>query len=320
MFSLTRFFAETLPVLEEILNEASFPEEEITIWKTRSIQALKVNNEKVSYLAKTGFMNALFGNLNPYGFTPEQSAYENINQEKLITFFQKGYPLQKAIIIISGKIDDAIFDTVNRIFGSIKITGSEASNPSIPVVQAYVPSKIKIEKKDSVQSAIRIGKRLFGKNHPDYISLSIVNTILGGYFGSRLMSNIREDKGYTYGIGSGIHPFKSSGSFFIATEVGTDVCSQAVTEIYSELARLISEPVPVDELELVKKYLAGAFLRSLDGPFALSDRFKGLILHNLDYDYLNTYLEALQTINPLQIMEIASKHLTPDSMTEVISG
>lgn len=161
---------------------------------------------------------------------------------------------------------------------------------------------------------------MFGKDHPDYLPLSIVNTILGGYFGSRLMSNIREEKGYTYGIGSGMHPFRNSGSFFISTEVGTDVCNATVTEVHKELMRLINEPISKEELSLVKNYLLGSFLRSLDGPFSLADRFKGLVLHNLNYDFLEDYLHLLHTINPEKILEISGKHLHPDSMTEVIAG
>ncbi|MBL0340504.1 MAG: insulinase family protein [Bacteroidetes bacterium] len=320
LFSLTRFFNETLPVLNEILNDAAFPENELNVWKTRSIQTLKVNREKVSWLSKTRFQEALFGNSHPYGYTPAENSFNDITIESLQLFFSKSYRLNEAIILLSGKVDAKIIATVNSVFGQINNSPTTPEVSKINSLPEFVPQKIKIDKKDSVQSAIRIGKRLFGKDHHDYFAVSIVNTILGGYFGSRLMSNIREDKGYTYGIGSGVHPFKFSGSFFITTEVGSDVCHEAIKEIYKELHRLANEPVPEVELDLVKKYLAGSFLRSLDGPFALSDRFKGLILHDLDYEFLNRYLEAINSINPLKIMEITDKHLRPESMTEVIAG
>lgn len=320
LFSLTRFFNETLPILDEILNDAAFPENELSVWKTRSIQSLQVNREKVSWLTKTGFQESLFGRNHPYGFVPDENTFNSITTESLQTFFKKGYPLQKAIIIVSGKVDDSVIKIVNAVFGKKNISNSSLSEVTLPAINEYHPVKLKIDKKDAVQSSIRIGKLLFGKDHPDYISFSIVNTILGGYFGSRLMSNIREEKGYTYGIGSGVHPFRNSGSFFIATEVGNEVCDEAVAEIFKELDRLSEESVPESELDLVKKYLAGSFLRSLDGPFALSDRFKGLILHDLNYNFLTEYLETLQTINSLKIKEIALKYLKSETMTVVISG
>lgn len=320
LFSLSRFFNETLPILNEILEDASFPENELNVWKMRSIQSLKVNSEKVSWLSKTAFNQAIYGSTHPYGYTPNENSFSSITTDALKSFFKTGYNKHDAIIIVSGRVDDSVIKTINSIFGSSPISKNGVSKNQLPSIQEIVPGKMKIDKKDAVQSAIRIGKKMFGKDHPDYLPMSIVNTILGGYFGSRLMSNIREEKGYTYGIGSGMHPFRNSGSFFISTEVGTDVCTATITEVHKELMRLINEPVSHEELALVKNYLLGSFLRSLDGPFSLADRFKGLILHNLDYEFLENYLRLLHTITPENIMEISGKHLHPESMTEVVAG
>ena len=165
-----------------------------------------------------------------------------------------------------------------------------------------------------------MGRVLFLKTHEDAIPFQILNTILGGYFGSRLMSNIREDKGYTYGISSSVVFLQHAGYFNIGSEVGSAVCGAAVVEIYKELDRLCKEPVPADELQLVKNYLRGNFMRSMDGPFALADRFKHIWLHNMDYSYYEKYVNALSTITAKELMEMANKYLQKESIYELVVG
>lgn len=320
LYSLSRFFSETLSNLLDILDDAVYPESELENWKTRSIQSIKVNREKVSWLAKTAFNETLFGSSHPYGITVDEKQIEQLEPLALRQFFKAEYPLQNATIIVSGKVDDSVIKTLNSTIGKRVSENNSKNKAVLPELISGAPTKKIIEKKDAVQSGIRIGKVTFSKNHPDYPALQIVNTILGGYFGSRLMSNIREDKGYTYGIGSGIHPHLHSGYFFITTEVGTDVREAAVAEIYKELHRLTKEPVSAAELRLVKNYLIGAFQRSLDGPFALADRFRSLHLFKLDYNYLDSYLRLIHSITPEKVMEIAFTHLQPDSMNEIIAG
>lgn len=184
----------------------------------------------------------------------------------------------------------------------------------------YNVSQNHIPKKDAIQNAIRIGKVLFNKTHKDYFDFHVLNTILGGYFGSRLMSNIREDKGYTYGIGSAIVNLEDSGYFFISTEVGAEVCNAAINEIYKEISILNNETVPYEELNLVKNYLAGTLLRSLDGPFALAEKFKAAHIFGFDMNYYNNLLKHIHAITPERIQELAKSYLQPDSLTEVVVG
>ena len=176
------------------------------------------------------------------------------------------------------------------------------------------------EKKDALQSAIRIGKRLFTKPHPDYPAMLVLNTILGGYFGSRLMSNIREDKGYTYGIGSAIVSFSHAGYFTISTEVGAEVTKDAVKEIYFELKKLQTEKISDSELALVRNYMLGTFIRSIDGPFALADRFKGIHFSGLNYDYYDRYIETIRTISSEKLIELANKYWKKEEMIELVVG
>jgi len=317
LYCLSKYFPDTIPLLKEILLEANFPDHEVLNWKTRSIQNYKVNCEKVSWLSRTFFNEKIFSG-HIYGFSPKDQDYEKVNSQNIRDFFRQAYDFKNVVIILAGNYDTKTVPLLNKVFGqdSVPVTVPAL----ISEVASLSPGKYRVEKPHALQSGIRVGKKLFGKQHPDYPGLSIVNTILGGYFGSRLMSNIREDKGYTYGIGSGIMPLLKSGSFFISTEVGKEVCEAALSEIYSELDRLTKEPVNDEELTLVRNYLAGSFQRSIDGPFAQAERFKGLVLYGLNTSYLYEYLELLKTITPQRVMELANNHLHPGTMTEVVAG
>eukprot|EP01137_Pigoraptor_chileana_P019852 Opistho-2@81461 len=128
-----------------------------------------------------------------------------------------------------------------------------------------------------------MGNLSINRSHPDFASLQTLNCVLGGYFGSRLMANIREDKGFTYGIGSGIASLKDAGYFFIATEVGTDVCNSALSEIEKEITLLKTEVIGAEELNLVRNYMLGSMLGSLENAFSHADKFKNIYFSDLDY-------------------------------------
>jgi predicted Zn-dependent peptidase len=321
LYSINRFFKESLQVFLNVLLNPTFPETEVENWKRRSLQSLAVNREKVAWLGRKAMIAGLFGPGHPYGFTPEIEDYESVTAESLRHFHQTNNDISNGILIISGKVDQSILDACEQLT-ALPVQGGKPAGivDQNTVIWPSLPKSLVVEKNGSVQFGLRMGMRTITKNHPDFQALSIVNTILGGYFGSRLMSNIREDKGYTYGIGSMLTPYLNAGSFTISTEVGRDVCKATAEEIRFELQRLATVPVPDKELEIVRNYLTGTFLRSLDGPFAIADRFKGLVLYGLEYDYLKNYLDLLNNINQDQILDIASRYLNPENMIEIISG
>jgi predicted Zn-dependent peptidase len=158
------------------------------------------------------------------------------------------------------------------------------------------------------------------KHHPDFIGFSILCTILGDYFGSRLMKNIREDKGFTYGIGSMIQELKETGVFIIATEVGVDQRELAIKEIEKEIRILQSKLIPKKELDLVKNYLLGQALKAADGPYAQFDLFLGVSIFDLGLDYYTKYLEKLKNITSKELRELAIKHLNWEDLTVVTVG
>ena len=306
-----------LPLMLELLTEAIFPEHELEIYLENAKQKYLVNQQKVNYLARKHFAHALYGE-STYGFMVTEEHYNNVEHLLLFDFYKQYYCAENMSLIVSGKVGENELNQINNIFSkAIKTNTAIKSTLDIP---SYKANKNHISKKDAVQNAIRIGKVLFNKTHEDYFDFQVLNTILGGYFGSRLMSNIREDKGYTYGIGSAIVSLEDSGYFFISTEVGADVSNAATEEIYKEINLLINETVSDEELSLVKNYLAGTLLRSLDGPFALAEKFKSAHTFGFDMNYYNNMLKHIHAITPARIQQLAKTYLQTDSLTEVVVG
>lgn len=319
--SLNKHLSNVLPVIQEILRDSVFPQKEWDIYIQNKKQSYIVNNQKVSFVCRKKFAELIFGNTHPYGYNIQEQDYDKLKREDTYNFYKTSYTAKDAIIIVSGKVTDANLQLLDTYFGSIPSSMIETKNlvsESLKDIKGTGPHLV--EMKQAVQSALRIGRLLFTRSHPDYCGMQVVNTILGGYFGSRLMANIREDKGYTYGIGSGLISFKQAGYFNISTEVGVDVTKGAIKEIYFEMERMQTEKVSQSELDLVRNYMLGTFLRSMDGPFALADRFKAIYFAGLGYDYYDRFVDTVRSITSQQILDLSNKYLNRSDMTELVVG
>ena len=319
LYSLNKHVHELLPLLRDIVREASFPEKEFEIMIGRQKQYLAVNEQKVNYLARTRFSALIYGPEHPYGTYRRPEHLGNINIAALKAFHLQHYTPGNCRIVVSGKVSDELIRMINE-------TNGNKSWKNVPLPEKAFSSAPDIElkhylvRKDTIQAAVRIGKQLFNRRHPDFLGMQVLNTVLGGYFGSRLMTNLREDKGYTYGVGSALISLKHSGSFFITSEVDAEVAHQAAAEVYNEIDRLRNDLVPDSELQLVKNYMLGKFLRSVDGPFAMADMFISVLESGLDMSYLNRFTEVIRTISAAELRELARKHLGPETLHEIIVG
>jgi zinc protease len=257
IYSLNKYLKDTLVYIEEIIKYPVFPEDEFRIYMANKKQKHMINSQKVSVLARRKFARQLFGKDHPYGIDVEDHDFDRISTAEIRGFFEKFYNSANCTIIASGKLPANLAETLERFFGTEWRKATQLNGRESKVLGSQEPRQLFIERPDAVQSAIRIGRVLFNKSHPDYCKFQVLNTVFGGYFGSRLMANIREDKGYTYGIGSGVNNLVHSGYFFISTEVGTDVTSAALKEIYHEMKRMREELVDENELETVRNYILG---------------------------------------------------------------
>jgi len=320
LFSLNKHLENTLVFVEDALKDATYPQEEVTTYLVNKKQKFLVNSQKVDVLARRIFSELLFGKKHPYGLEVKAEDHDTTKREDILSFFKKHYHSGNCTIVAAGKLPADLKETLNKHFGKEKWgTGSPVSKPHVKAE----PTKQRehyVERPDAVQSAIRVGRRLFNKTHEDYFKFQVLNTVLGGYFGSRLMANIREDKGYTYGIGSGLSSLVHEGFFFISTEVGSDVTKNALDEIYKEIEKLQSELVSDEELETVRNYILGQLLRSVEGPLALADKFRGIWEFGLGYDYYDRYFEAVKSVKPHELRDLANKYLKKADLTELVVG
>jgi predicted Zn-dependent peptidase len=320
-YTLNRNLDKTLEMLEEILKNPSYPQAELDIWSKRGNQNLTVEMEKTSTLSRIEFFKTIYGEDHPYGTYALPHDFEALNQTDLHKFHSMNLGSLNAKIVLSGKITDKQISLVNKHVGSESWGNNSPRNiEEISSIKTINSQKF-ILKPDAVQSAIKVGRELFTRTHPDFCDMTVLNTILGGYFGSRLMKNIREDKGFTYGIGSYIVSLRDSGYLIISTEVGADYTKQTLKEIMNEIDRLKVEPISIDELSLVRSYLMGDVLRSFNGPFAVADNTIGLLnFNNLDYSFYDRFIHSIKTITPERIIELANKWLDKNSLVECVAG
>ncbi|RYD53431.1 MAG: insulinase family protein [Sphingobacteriales bacterium] len=320
LYTLTKHLPVLLPMLREVLLEASFPEEELRLYKQNSIQRLLVSLRQCDFVANQQIDALLFGESHPYGRYTKEAAITDLTRDDLVQFHKAQYDLGKAQLFAAGAIGTAEINLIQTLFGteSVQVSAQQQPVPEYPVATSAEPVQRIVNDPNGVQGAIRIGRTFPTRQHPDFTPMVVLNTLMGGYFGSRLMSNIREDKGYTYGIYSSLQPMLHGGSLTIHTEAGRDVCEAAVTEVWKELERLKTEPIPEEELRLVKNYLLGGLLGDLDGPFQLLNRWKALILNGFDKGRFDDNIRTYKTVEAPALQALAQKYYDRNAFYEIV--
>lgn len=313
---LSKHLNNLLPLLHEILRQPTFPEDELVTLKNIKAQQTRVQNEKSSFLASKKFREAIFGEAHPYGKDLSLEDIDKLTRDDVRSFYDQYYTLPFEVLI-SGLPNSGFIADINKIFGQT-VLQKAAADPTY--ISHPISSPTIIEKEANLQSSIRVGKKLLTKDQPDYVKLLIVNEILGGYFGSRLMKNIREDKGYTYGISSALVPLRNDGYFIIGTDVNKENTLNTLQEIYKEIEVLQTTLISDDELNTVRSFMIGSFLSEINTPFALSDKFKGVHLYGLGYDFYDSYLQTVNNITSTEIRDLAQQYLQRDTFSEVIVG
>ncbi len=318
LYTLTKHIPALLPVVFEILTEATFPEKELEIYKRNSVQRLLVNLRQCEFVANQKIDAVLFGEHHPYGRYTRKDNIESLTREDIVAHYASAYKFDGMRIFLGGNIGDTEIAQLNKVFGGVKI--GVYTEPQLDFAPPPVSEhKLKFENDpNAVQGAIRIGKLFPNRHHPDFTPMVVLNTLFGGYFGSRLMSNIREEKGFTYGIHSSLIPEIHGGSILIQTETGVGVVDAAIEEIYKEMELLTREAPDEDELLLVKNYLLGGLLGDLDGPFSILQRWKSFILNGFDESRFNSNINIYKTITPDDVLALARKYYKPEEFYQVV--
>jgi predicted Zn-dependent peptidase len=317
VYGLNKHFESLVPLVSEILQDASFPADEVEKEIEIERQKTKLNWEKTSYAASQKFRAQLFPN-DPYGRFTVADDFDALNQDVLASQYASTWKTQKPIIFLSGRISEEQISFLDQTIGLINFQKSDIQTPAL--VPALKPSKLRDVKEGSVQSSIRYGLPAISRNHPDYFHYSVMNTVLGGYFGSRLQKNIREDKGFTYGVSSSLAPYPRGGYWVVGTDVNGENVEATLTEIKKEIKILQNELVPSEELEIVKSYLMGSFTGELTQAFDIAEKVRVIQLDGLAPDFYDQFQDSIQNIQAQDIRDMAAKYLNLDRMHEVIVG
>ena len=317
IYTLERFLPALLPLIVEMLTLATFPEAE---WHTRqqqSIQNLAVNREKTGYLANEAFMSALFSG-HPYGEPLTEAKLTATTAQALHTTYYSQMRMQLPIVVMSGQFGDALVAEVEQALDQA-FTGraSQLLDALAPMPRGGTQH---VHKAEATQVSLRMGRRLFSRHHAHYFATRMLVEIFGGYFGSRLMKNIREEKGLTYGIRAGVVPLSVDGYLSIGTDVNAENYQLALDEIAIEMRRLQTEPVPEEELALVRNYMKGSFANDLGTAFATAEKLKTRLLYNLPDDYYQQYIHAIDTTTAEQLQQMANLYLRPEDMVIIAAG
>lgn len=318
LFSLNRNLHKILPVVTEMITRPTLPQKAFDVLQQQRIQQLNINRQKVSFLAAEKLNQLIYGSSHPYARVISAEDLQQITPDDIRAYHQRYYLNTSIRIILSGRITDEVMSLVNEHMGSLPNNTALLITPP-PIAPEDTHTAI-IDKPDSLQSGIRIGKPTIGCKHPDYPLLTMLNLVLGGYFGSRLMTNIREEKGYTYGISSHIVSMRQGAYFTIVTEAGTEYTRPLIDEVRNEIAQLCCSPIPDDELETARNYLQGRRARALDSPFSMSDYFVSSLIADTPFNHFNNEDQIIRNATAQDLLRVAQAHLSPDNLYYAIAG
>lgn len=318
LHTLTKYLEELLPVMNEMLTECTFPDQELEIFKQNSKQRLVVNLQKPEFVAGRLIDSYLYGDQHPYGKYTLAENIDELTAAELKEFYNQYYLQGQCAIFVSGQLPANLQPLLNSFFGKLDLSKPTFTSSVIEVKPA-VQKKYRIENDaNAVQGAIRIAQPFPNRHHADFKKAVVLNNVFGGFFGSRLMNNIREEKGYTYGIHSYFQNHIQQSAWMISTEAGKDVSEATIEEVYKEMKKLREEPVDDEELLLVQNYMMGGILGDLDGPFHIMAKWKNIILNNLDEHYFYDSVLAIKETNAEELMQLANKYLKPEEFYELV--
>jgi zinc protease len=315
LYILNKNFEPAVTLLLEMLTESIFPQAELDLLKSIYLQNLKINHEKTSFLASRLLRKKLFSETHPYGKELEEGDVVELREESLQRHYTDYF--KQATIFVSGKVSDNNRALVAGIFSGFQ---RNVIDPKTFINQDSKNSREVVTKDGSVQSSIRFGRRSISKLHPDYLDALFFNHILGGYFGSRLMKNIREDKGLSYGISSSLHALKNDSYIVIGADVNRENLELTFNEIAKDLRKLRTEKIGNEELNIARNHFIGSLQLEITTSFAHADKIKNIVLFNLPLHYYQNMIDRVDAITAHDLLRIADEYFAEDTFLEVAVG
>jgi zinc protease len=317
---LVDFSKGLLRLVSELTQHASFPADEFERERRQLIEGLRIERTTPGFLASERLRKVLFG-AHPYGtVSPTEAQVEGYRLEQLTDFYRQYYRPGNALLVMVGDFSPpGMVELVDKVFASWAAGKvDEAPNPALP--ELHGRNVYLVHLPGAVQAQIVVGNRAITRKHPDWLRLTLANSIYGGAFNSRLVMNIREQKGYTYSPRSGAHPFREHGYFSISAAVRNDVVAATLTEVFYEIDRMRSTAVGEDELADARNYLTGLFSLGLATQDGLAGQLATSTLERLPEDYLETYRERVLALTAADVLDASQKYFDSANAQIVIVG
>lgn len=321
LYSLGKYFPKTVELVASMVKEPVFPEKELSVIVNVNKQQFQVNAQRVDVMARKRLNRALFGVSHPLGRYAELEDYSRIDRESLQRFYHTYYHSGNCSMYVSGKVTPEVITCIERHFGESpwgEYSQVATFRDCAPDTEAV--HRLFVEKDDALQSSLKIGGFSLAQRHPDFLKLRVLVTLFGGYFGSRLMSNIREEKGYTYGIAAGLVNYPGIGILGVSTEAANEYIEPILTEVFKEMDRLRSEKVSDKELNMVRNYMLGDMCRSYESAFSLSDAWIFIETTGLDHGFFERSLEAIREVSADEILALAQTYFCKENLIAVVAG
>lgn len=318
LYTLKKFFSETLSLVQSMLLDPIFPEEQFsTICANNKVQYM-ISIQKGDVLAMRKLRRCLYGDCHPCGAQTAPDDYDRLHVAHLKEFYNLYFGSRSCSIYLSGSVDDTVVAQVESLFGKAEWgSGVPGANRSYEIVPDS-DKKYTILQAGAVQSSIRMGALLMDIKDEDYLQMRVLNTVLGGYFGSRLMRNVREEKGYTYHIASDLITNTSQVMFMISSEALSDKTNEVVEEVCHEIHRLQDEKVSEEELRLVRNCMIGEICRNYEGAFSLTDAYIFMEHLGLPQTHVEDMVRAIRETDAVRLRQLAQRYLNPDSLHTVV--
>lgn len=318
LYCMSKYVQVLVPFVIDLITDASFPERELSFFLEQQQGKLQIALNKADNVAFRKITEQIFGQDHPYGYNTTEEDLNQLTREVLKDQHRRLYNADNCRIYISGNLREEDLEILEKEIRRIP-AGQKAKASAIELAPSE-PSQLHIPLENKVQVAIRIGRRTFKRSHPDFQKVYLFGVLLGGYFGSRLSMNIREEKGYTYGIHTTMDAMLLEGFFLISTEVAQEYKALTLQAIYDEIADLRTNLVSDEELNQMKSYLQGYLLSSVDGVFKSGAVLKGLKESGVDERYFETLQQTLETYSAKDIKAIANRYFNQSDLYEVVVG
>lgn len=318
MSALSSKFNKVFPVWVDLLTSPRFAREDLTKIQSLSAQKLKTQLSKNNVVAYREFTKNIFGEKHLYGYNTLPEQILDVSLQEAQSYYDDHIGIDNAVLFVSGKLLKEDRKMIDGLMGQWK---SRTKEQALSFENLETESgKKHLEFGQDKQYSIKIGKRLFPRKNKDYAGMFVLNTILGGYFGSRLMSKIREEKGYSYNIYSNIDALVHDGYWYISAEVGNEFVDATITEIYKILKSLREDLIPEGELKMVKNYLQGHLLSLFDGPFSSARILQSVWKYDLELDDIQKFIKTVRDVDSLELRALANKYLGEEGMIELTVG